>query len=142
MSAARPGHARARRRRRETDAGLTLVEVLLAVSIMGVGMVVVIGGMMTSIQVSDAGRRSADGQGVLRAYAEAVGASTYTACATAYAAPGFSAAGWSATQVVSYWNGSAFAATCGTDPGLQRVAISLTSGEGTVETLAITKRAP
>lgn len=131
-----------RRHRADPEAGLTLVEVLLAVSVMGIGVTVVLGGMMTSIKVSDQGRRSADGQVVLRAYAEAVGATTYAACATSYAAPGFSATGWTAAQVVSYWNGSAFVPTCGTDSGLQRVALTLTSTEGTVETLAITKRTP
>ena len=125
------------------DEGMTLVEVLLAVAILGIGVTVVVGGMMTSIKVSDQGRRSAEGQTAIRAYAEAVAGVGYTACAATYAAPGFTPpAGWTAAAVaVSYWNGSTFVTTCGTDSGLQRVRLRLTSPDGVVESIALAKRA-
>lgn len=126
------------------DRGLTLVEVLLAVSILGIGVTSLVGGMMTSITVSSRGQQSAEGLSAIRAYAEAVSAASYADCATSYPAPGFTApAGWSAaTPVVSYWNGSSFTATCGTDRGLQKVTLRLTAADGAVETVAIAKRKP
>ncbi len=130
-----PGH---------TDAGFTLVEVLLAVSILGVGVVILVGGMMTSIKVSGQGRVAAEGQSALRAYAEAVSAVPYTDCAGSYASPGFTApSGWvESPQSVSYWDGSTFGSTCSTDLGLQKVRLTLTADDGSVETLSIAKRKP
>jgi Tfp pilus assembly protein PilV len=126
------------------DAGLTLVEVLLTVAILGVGVVVVVGGMMTSIKVSAQGSQAAEGQVAIRAYAEAVAGVTYAPCAMTYAAPGFTApTGWTASPpTVSYWTGSTFSTSCGTDRGLQRVRLRLTAADGSIETLLIAKRAP
>ena len=67
------------------DAGFTLVELLLTVAILGIAVLAVVGAMMTSIQVSDLGRRQAEGQAQLRAYAEAVAAVPYAACTPSYA---------------------------------------------------------
>ena len=64
------------RRSADREAGFTLVELLLAIAILGIGVVTVVGGMMTSIHVSDLGRRQAEGQVQLRAYAEAVAGAT------------------------------------------------------------------
>jgi prepilin-type N-terminal cleavage/methylation domain-containing protein len=126
------------------EAGFTLVEVLLTVAILGVGVVVVVGGLMTSIKVSAQGSRSAEGQVAIRAYAESVAGVAYSPCATTYPAPGFAApAGWTAAPpAVSYWTGSAFSATCGTDSGLQRVRLRLTATDGTTESVSIAKRQP
>lgn len=128
------------------DAGFSLVETLIAVAILGIGVVTVVGGMMTSITVSDLDRRQAEGQTALRAYAEAVAGDTYTGCATSYPADAFSApSGWTAAMTVAYWSTatSTFSATCGTDSGLQRVTLTVaaTDGRGT-ESLRLGKRAP
>ncbi len=127
-----------------SDSGLTLVEVLLAVSILGVGVLVLVGGMMTSIKVSGQGRVAAEGQAGLRAYAESVSSAAYVDCAGSYASPGFTPpSGWVASApAVTYWNGSSFANGCGPDLGLQRVALTLTASDGSVESLTIAKRAP
>lgn len=127
------------------DDGFTLVEMLLAVAILGLGVLTVVGGMMTSILVSDLGRRSADGQGALRTYAEAVANDTYSNCATTYPAAGFSVpAGYSTTLAVSYWDPSAtsFIATCpATDAGLQRVRLTITANDGRgSESVVVAKR--
>jgi hypothetical protein len=116
----------------------------MTVAILGVGVVVVVGGMMTSIKVSAQGSQAAEGQVAIRAYAEAVAGVSYTPCAATYAAPGFTApSGWTAAApTVAYWNGSTFAASCGTDSGLQRVTLRLTASDGTVESLRIAKRQP
>lgn len=126
------------------DAGFTLVELLLAVGILGISGVALVGGMMTSIQVSDLGRRQAEGQGQVRAYAEAVAGAAYANCATSYSTSYNPPAGYTAAMTVAYWDGTAaFTSTCGTDTGLQRVTltISATDGRGS-ETLAIAKRTP
>ena len=128
------------------DAGFSLVETLIAVAILGIGVVTVVGGMMTSITVSDLDRRQAEGQTALRAYAEAVAGDTYTGCASSYPATAFSVpSGWTAAMTVTYWSTatSTFAAACGTDSGLQRVTLTLTATDGRgSESLRLGKRAP
>jgi prepilin-type N-terminal cleavage/methylation domain-containing protein len=128
----------------EQEAGFTLVELLLTVAILGVGMLVIVGGMMTSIQVSDLGRRQADGQTQLRAYAEAVAGATYVNCATSYTTY-TPPTGYTALLVVSYWDGtSAFVTTCPTpDKGLQKITltISTTDSRGS-ESVSLAKRTP
>lgn len=128
------------------DAGFTLVEMLLAVAILGIGVLTVVSGMATSIKVSDMGRRNAEAQGLIRAYAEAVAADAYAGCATSYPAGGFtSPSGWSTTMTVTYWKASTntFDPTCGTDSGLQRVTLTVTSDDGRAEaTVRLGKRSP
>jgi prepilin-type N-terminal cleavage/methylation domain-containing protein len=133
------------RLRGSPDGGFTLVELLLAVAILGLGVLTVVGGMMTSILVSDLGRRSADGQGALRAYAEAVANDTYSSCATTYPAAGFSApTGFTTSLTVSYWvpSSTSFATTCpATDAGLQRIRLTLTATDGRgTESVVVAKR--
>jgi prepilin-type N-terminal cleavage/methylation domain-containing protein len=129
-----------------SDAGFSLVETLIAVAILGLGVVTVVGGMMTSITIGDLERRQAEGQTALRAYAEAVDGDTYTGCATSYPAAAFSApTGWTAAITVAYWSTatSTFTSTCGTDSGLQRITLTVsgTDGRGS-ESLRLGKRAP
>jgi len=128
------------------DAGFSLVDTLIGVAILGVGVVTVIGAMMTSITIGDLDRRQADGQTALRAYAEAVAGDTYTGCATSYPAVAFSApSGWTAAMTVAYWSTSTstFTPTCGTDSGLQRVTLVVTATDGRgSESLRLGKRAP
>lgn len=128
------------------EAGFSLVETLIAVAILGIGVVAVVGGMMTSITVSDLDRRQAEGQTALRAYAEAVAGDTYTDCASSYPAAAFSApTGWTAAMTVTYWSTgtSTFGAACGTDSGLQRVTLTMTATDGRgTESLRVGKRTP
>lgn len=130
--------------------GLTLVEVLLAIAILGLGVVVIVGGMMTSIKVSSQGRQSAESQTTLRGYAEAVAGASYVDCAVAtsystatigYTAP----SGYVPTLAVSYWtaagaSGSFGTGTCTTDSGLQRLVLTVTAADGSTETLRTIKR--
>jgi Tfp pilus assembly protein PilV len=126
--------------------GFSLVETILAVAMLGIGVLSVVGGMMTSIRVGDLDRRQADGQTAVRAYAEAVAGDTYAACASSYPASGFTnPTGWTSSMTVTYWSvsTSTFDSTCGTDSGLQRVTLSMSATDGQdSESLRVGKRAP
>ena len=81
------------------DCGESLLELLVAVVIMGIAVVAIVGGLFSGVLMSDIHRKQTTAGSTLRDYAEAVEAavaaspSTYTACATTatYASPsGFS----------------------------------------------------
>lgn len=127
------------------DGGFTLVDMLLAVAILGIAVVTLVGGMMTSIRTSDLERQSAEALTTTRAYAEAVANDTYVDCAANYAASGASLpAGMSVAQIVRYWNPSttSFVATCpATDSGLQRVSVTVSTSDGrATESIKVGKR--
>jgi Tfp pilus assembly protein PilV len=126
-----------------SDSGSSLVDILLAVGIMGVAMVSIVGGMMTASVGADVSRRTAEAQQLTRTYAESVAADTYVDCASSYAATGFSLpAGFVRTTVITYWNGTTFASACpATDSGLQRVSVTIkSSNDRAADTLLFTKR--
>jgi prepilin-type N-terminal cleavage/methylation domain-containing protein len=136
------------------ERGETLLELLVAVTILGVVVVALVGGLRTSVLMSDLHRKQATAGAVVRDYAEAIEASVgtggYVACATtaSYVAPtGFSPpAGFTRSVVAGsmrYWNGTAWQPTCGTDSGLQRLTIAVTSTDGRAdERLTIVVRKP
>ena len=55
-----------------TDTGETLVELIIAVAIMGIAVVAIVGGMATFILMSDVHRKQASAGANVRNYAEAV----------------------------------------------------------------------
>lgn len=118
------------------DAGLTLIEVLMAVVIMSIAFSVILGGMFTAIVVSDQHRKSATADSVIRSMAEWVKSAPYVACpSSSNYASGFSApAGFSITvSGVQYWDQttSAFVPVCpGVDAGAQRVSLVASSSDG------------
>jgi prepilin-type N-terminal cleavage/methylation domain-containing protein len=146
------------------DAGVTLVELLVTVAILGIAFVAVIGGMTTSIMGSDIHRKQATAETVLRNYAEALKPTTtpYTACATpttaAYAPATLGVvapSGYTASIAdVEYWDGNptplqfvSSLGSCGdptpTDNGMQRISLQVTSSDGrATERIAIVKRKP
>src|ERR1700704_4476556 len=110
------------------DLGETLLELLIAVMIMGVAVVALVGGIATSIRMSDIHRKQAEAGAYVRAYAEAIenavarSPSAYVACARPSMYPAFSPLVGNPTYTaeitaVRYWNGSstagAFANACG-----------------------------
>jgi type II secretory pathway pseudopilin PulG len=74
------------RRDRSSEAGESLVELMITIAIMGVAMVAVLGGIWTSIRVADYHRKTANADVVLRNFAEVLQASSgayqYIPCAT------------------------------------------------------------
>lgn len=135
---------------RRSEAGATLVEILVAVVVIGVGFVAVLGGMGTSFALSAFHREQARTESEIRRYAEAVKASSYAAsCPATYtkAGVGFVAgADFSADEpvVVDYLDESNGASTsCSTSTAkLQLVRLTVTSAKDAraVETIDVVKR--
>lgn len=136
--------------RARADAGETLTELLLTVVILGIATAGITFALGTTVKAAGMHRQQALAQNTLRAWAEQIGAGTYAACATAgsFAAPSPApAAGLTAAvTAVQYWTGTAFAAACGTDTGIQRVTLRITAVNGLspaiTESLAVVVRKP
>jgi type II secretory pathway pseudopilin PulG len=142
------------RERRRDDRGETLIELMVAMAIMGTAVIALVGGIATSIRVSDVHRKHVNAGVYVRAFSEALersmaaSPSGYTDCASTstyqsvYTVP----SGYQATVVaVTYWNGSAFVGTCpgGGDVGVQRVTLQVGSTDGRAsEQLAVIIRRP
>jgi prepilin-type N-terminal cleavage/methylation domain-containing protein len=127
------------------DDGVTLVECILAIAILGIAFVALMGGMFTFQTAATNHSRQADGADYIRQYAEVVSALPYQTCTASYVASGFTApAGWTASLTTQYWNGTAFVSTCpATDSGLDVVHLTVASSDGRdTETLDVVKRAP
>ncbi|HEY3261097.1 MAG TPA: type II secretion system protein [Pseudonocardiaceae bacterium] len=136
------------------DRGESLLEVLIAVAIMGTALVAIVGSLVTAILVSDIHRRQATAGTAVRDYGEAienaVAGGGYVGCATAasYASPGAFAApaGYTKSVVAGslrYWSGGAWQTSCTTDSGLQQLTIQVASDDGrATERLALVLRKP
>lgn len=120
------------------EAGETLLELLISIVILAVCVAAIGGGVVISVKTSRIHKEQSIAQQYLKNYAESI-ANSYTACSGStppnYVSvgsfatpPGFSPP----TAVVNYWvSGTATWSTTtacpGTDPGLQRVLLSLNS---------------
>ncbi len=140
------------------EEGLTLIELLATISIMGIAFIVVVGGLLTSVLGSDVHRRQANSEAVLRSFAEAVKAEPYVPCATAavyggtftpltgYTTKLEKPAGHESENPVGYWSSAADDFTdgpCLTDEGLQRLSLKVTAPNGRgEETVDVVKRDP
>jgi type II secretory pathway pseudopilin PulG len=139
---------------RTGDRGESLLELLVAVAILGTAVVAVLGGLATGIRMSGLHREQATAGVAVRAYAEAIqnsiASNGYVSCAgeSAYAAPaGYTApTGYTASvvaQSMRYWSGTAWQTTCTTDQGLQQLTIQVASPQqGAAERLVVTVRRP
>ncbi len=148
------------------DEGFSLAEILVTIVIVGITFTAILGGLMTSIRVSDLQRTEATADAVARSAAEWVKDSfrtPYQNCAVVadyspYLAALPTPSGYSATITnVEYWDGAAPAASgtyslspgppdhiqpsCSADKGLQRITIVATSLDGqAAEKVQIMKR--
>jgi type II secretory pathway pseudopilin PulG len=130
------------------DRGETLLELVVALAIMSAAVVALVGGLGTSILMSDIHRKQATAGVLVRNYAEAVTATVdaggyptgCTPLATAYTAP----SGFSATVVsVRYWTASGWTSSCSTDTGLRQLKLQVASVDSrAVEKLVIEVRKP
>lgn len=149
-------------RRRTDDAGATLVEVLVALSILSIAAVSVLAGLDLSVKTSSIHRNESTSSAYVRSVGEQVQDwvsrknTNYRTCAGAgyyFAAGRVSAslpAGYSVTQAAAeYWTGTAWSSASCTDAkdgGVQRVLLTVTSIGDTshkgVETLYLVLRRP
>ena len=131
------------------DRGETLLELLVALAIMSVAVVAVVGGLYTSVLMSDIHRKQATAGMAVRDYGETItqvvngGGYPATACAaltTSFTAP----AGYTATVLSErYWDGSAWRSSCGPDTGLRQLTIQVASADArAAERLTIEIRKP
>ncbi|MFF4323358.1 prepilin-type N-terminal cleavage/methylation domain-containing protein [Streptomyces sp. NPDC001568] len=133
-----------RPRRPRGEEGETLVEVLVAVVLMGVAFVAIFGGMGTAIISSVTQQKVTGADSVIRSAAEKVVGAPYVSCARGYETP-TPPAGYTVTVTIEYWDGvGAFGPTCPTaDTGVQKVTLTVHStGPHSVRdaTLEVVKR--
>jgi len=144
------------RRRLQAEDGTTLIEVIVTVAIMGIAFAALLGGMATSIAMSDVHRKQATAGTILRDYAEAVqGSQVWNGCNAAPrdyapAAVGFTAPSASPARV-QFWRTDLtppappqFANACASgavQTDLLLISLSVTSDRG-IETVDVIKRCP
>ena len=132
------------------DRGETLLELLIAVAILGIVVVAIIGTLFTSILVSDSHAKQATAQEYVHDYAEAienvVAGGGYVSCATisTYQSPtGFALpTGYTkSVKSVQYWSGTTWNSTC--DSGVQQITVSVSSSDNrATEQLVFVVRKP
>lgn len=121
------------------EAGETLLELLVSITILGVAVIAIASGLAGTVMVSSLHRQQSDAQRALRNYAESLESGSYNPCTSTSAASyslGSTAGFVAPTVTVTYWNNSTpgFQPSCpsGGDTGLQKVKISLQSADGRV----------
>ncbi len=137
------------------DTGETLIELIIAMAIMGVTVVAIVGGIATTILMSDVHRKQATAGSYVRSYAEAVG--TYAADpknfdrtsspialqkGVDFAVPsGFTA---TVTSPVRCWDGKAFGSCEKTKTStVQQVTLNVASTDSRAsESLVVVVRKP
>ncbi len=144
------------RRLKAGEAGLTLIELIFTVAIMSVAFVVILSGMITAVLGATLHRHQANGEAVLRSFAEAVKAEPYVPCGTeasyggTYSPPPryrrtvvnveYLDPAW---QYASTAPAPAFVDTClpDHDPGIQRLTLEVGSDDGrSRESVEVLKR--
>lgn len=136
--------ARWRRQSSPADAGATLIEVLMALSILSIAGVAIMTGLQLTVKTSDIHRKQSTGGSSVRSYAEAIekyldtdanyvrcaAAGTYTPAAVGYTPP----AGYTASQAAAEpLDGNGVVITAGSCPardrGVQRLTLTVHSND-------------
>lgn len=134
-------------RLRRSDAGLSLVECLVTVVLLGLGVVAIVGALGTAAATSGVQGRQSEADLALRNAAELVKSQAYVACPVVPSYDVSAATGSAeltiAVASVEHWNGSAFQASCPVvDGGFQKVVLEATASGNFVRDLEIVKRRP
>jgi type II secretory pathway pseudopilin PulG len=147
-----------RLRRARSEAGLTLIELILTISLMGVAFAAILGGVAGIYSDSTVHRNAALVETWLRRYAESLDSASYVACATpssynAALTPSPPANFSVQINAVEYWDGNASAAFTSSQPGCvaagdkgaQRITLQVAETEqfrGVTENVVLVKRDP
>lgn len=135
------------------EQGLTLIELLVTVVVMGIAFLVIVGGLGMAIIASDIQSRQATAQTLARSAAEEVKGDdvAYVDCATEYPQPAVDGHLFT-VFVVGYWvpGGDQYLGSCPTtdggvavDAGLQLVEVTVTSpARAVAESIQVVKRRP
>jgi prepilin-type N-terminal cleavage/methylation domain-containing protein len=144
----------------EPEGGFTLVEVLVAMVILGTAIVAIVAAMGASLVLSDRHRQNVTADALVRTYAERLTKANYIACAPPTQSqyqPGPSGMNLSIPSNftvslvgIQYWNGdgnattpATFSPTCTTDKGIQQITIRAQSVPNRgFQQLTILKRQP
>lgn len=130
---------------RRCEEGSTLLELLIAVVILGLAVTAVLGALATGVDMSAVDRAHARAEVVLRSYAESVLAAPTAGCPATYAfvdepGDGVTVVPMVATDVTYLVKGSnpaSYVAACQSPALAQRLTLRVTSDEARVGTLAI-----
>lgn len=136
-------------RRASSDEGFTLIELLVAVAIMSIAFVILLSAILVFTHATTVYRGSADLDGAMRTYAQALDSASYDAvCPTDYTSVPVPA-GFTASVVVRYLDptGASMAYTTTTcpasDKGAQQLTVTLTrTATGRHDQLVLVKRQP
>jgi type II secretory pathway pseudopilin PulG len=121
---------------RARDGGESLIELMIAMVVVGLAVTAILGGLGMAVATSTMTRDQARVQALLGSWAESISATTdtggyaYAPCASAGSFPGPPPLppGFSGVVTgVTYWDGAAWAGTCATDTGVQKVRLRITS---------------
>jgi prepilin-type N-terminal cleavage/methylation domain-containing protein len=137
----------------DDDAGFSLAEIMVTIVIVGIAFAAILGGMATSIVVSDVHRKQASADALARSAAEALKDQgvAYVDCAgpNAYdSALPTDPSGVSSASIssIEYWDGNltstdpaTFSGSCGQDHGVQLITVVASGGQAT-ETVQFVKR--
>jgi prepilin-type N-terminal cleavage/methylation domain-containing protein len=153
-----------RTKTRARDAGFGLIELLISITLLGIGMVGILGAYGTLVQSGDLSKKYAEVAPTLNAVAESLGdpgRNQYLNCVTPASNPTYNPiagvtlpSGYSTAQItwsVAYWNGTIFQpssvanscydTTIGSFARLQQLTVSVQSPDGRVQqTVTIVKR--
>lgn len=144
------------------DRGETLIELLVALSILSVAGVAILTGVMLSVKTSDIHRKESTGGAYVRSFAEAIqnhvdqGAANYRKCAAANVyRDAVSSGAWRSElpaarfdleqAAAEIWTAAGWTTTCSatTDGGVQRVSLTVKAKDGrATERLTLILRQP
>lgn len=138
-------------RAQRDERGESLIEILIALAIIGIAMVAIVGAMTTGVLVSDRHRKQAIAGSTVLSYAEAVKEAVKTtgyqvSCTPTYGSGHAVPTGYDKSMIaVSFWTGTSFQASClaSGDIGIQRVTLQVASSDGRAsEQLVVIVRKP